>query len=456
MPIPSTGPIRFSSLRSEIKDTNTGSVRLSELYYGSSFLPKNRAVVSPMKDLPTNTTQTRSVSSYREVYKYSAHQITISSNVNNYNLRSNVGAGITIPMMVDVTISPNVIIGGGWFIDVRAFDSPNGTGTTNIESYKVGTRVYRSRAGGCPIGFKWVYVGTITEINRNFNTFRIQYDPQIYSPINLSDNNGINNRAHIYDNVRILNPLNRDLYVKLSTDVLGNNQLFVKDAYPSPAFEIKNFPDYSSIFIDNKGTIIGRGGVGGRGGLNLASIGDGEAGENGGIGIRVMGSVNNVSSDTTISCGISTNTQSIFAGGGGGSGGGADSDAGNIVPIDGAGGGGGGGAGVPPGLGNAGGYMCLFTNGYPGLAGNDGTIVKIGNGTTYNYGTGGSGGASTNNVGGRGGSLNGTGTTGFNLFAGPTSFNQGEEGKAGLAIEGRVTFTNFTIPNVAISPSIRI
>lgn len=424
MPIPNTGPISFSQLRSELKNTNTGPVALSELYYGSTYLSSNRAVPTPMKNLPTTPRQTKRVSQYRGSYGYFGRTITIDSNINDFRLSTNlIGWDTIIPVMADITVLPNVTVGGGWSVDVQV--------TGDLTPYTINKPVYRSRYGRCSIALRWVLLGTVVERNIANSTLRINYDPQITRPINFQVDNGMNERVHVSDNLRD--------NTRLSTDASGNNRLTVVKAFPSPSFEAKNLPQNSVLYLDNRGSIIGRGGVGGRGGLNNVNA-DGESGENGGTAIRVMGLISDPNSDGNITFNLKSSNNNIFGGGGGGGGGGADvGDADTPIDVDGAGGGGGGGAGSNPGLGNAGGILCIF-----GQLIGTGTSSIGADGTISTGGTGGRGASSTNNYGGRGGNRNSAGTGGSNFIAG---FDEGFGGVAGRSIEGPVRFTADSVGN---------
>ena len=116
-------------------------------------------------------------------------------------------------------------------------------------------------------------------------------------------------------------------------------------------------PPGSTITIINNGTIIGKGGIGGRGGnwLYNQSGENGLLGEDGGSAIRLRGSAY-----------IDNTNGYIFGGGGGGGGGGSS----GIVSGMG-GGGGGGGAGSAPGTGGVGGvslWGAPLTPGDPGAS----------------------------------------------------------------------------------------
>lgn len=412
MPIPTTGSVSFSQLRSEIKNTSTGSVSFSELYYGSSFLPSNRAVLSPMKDLPIDTLQTRSVSQYRGVYRYYARTISINSVTNDFRLRNNLSGWNTIlPVMVDVTLTSSAIIYASFYVDVRL---------SSITGYNIGTIVYRYRTYGCYNG-GYFLVGTVTERNTTNNTIRIQYGTQITG-------GGAGNRVQLA------------LGQTITTTAGGSNPRVIEAIVPSPAFEVKDIPTTSSVFVENNGAIYGRGGVGGRG----ARIDDNaESGEPGGPSIRVMCNTSNVNTDSQITFTLLSNNASIYGGGGGGGGG---AYAYGNDPRYG-GGGGGGGAGFNSGLGNEGGEACngLSRNGFAGS-----------NGTLTTGGAGGAGGLSQgpqtgNNAGGSGGNLNTAGSTGVSGTTSP-----GTGGAAGYAIEGPVIFTNQTISNIIYSAVIRV
>ena len=148
----------------------------------------------------------------------------------------------------------------------------------------------------------------------------------------------------------------------------------ITGGYRTTAFTVGNFPNGSSVLINNNGLIIGGGGAGGVGGQGANNQGrQPAAGGNGGYGL-VKGSSR--SYDCTL-----VNTGTIAGGGGGGGGGSAGVQVSNVV---GSGGRGGDGAGIT-------GYSP--TQGQPGRPGGCTTAPPIAGGGTSCGGKGGDGGS---------------------------------------------------------------
>lgn len=93
MTLPS-GTITFSDLRSEYKNTNSGSISINELYYGGSYLQKNtctdtvKTYQGPgydlhFKDIPNSSQSLNNISNYRGKAYYYARQATAT--INGYN-----------------------------------------------------------------------------------------------------------------------------------------------------------------------------------------------------------------------------------------------------------------------------------------------------------------------------------------------------------------------------------
>ena len=170
----------------------------------------------------------------------------------------------------------------------------------------------------------------------------------------------------------------------------------------TPAFDTGSFPSGSTLQLTNNGTIAGKGGPGGAGGIVTGSAcASGSAGTAGGPAIQVRLA-------TTLA-----NNGAIWGGGGGGGGS-------NGFFRSGGGGGGGGGAGTAIGAGGVGGAAAFS----PGFAGSAGTATA--------GGTGGFGGApSSLNKGGDGGGPGSPGGAGTAI-----SCSGGAGGAAGSAVIG--------------------
>lgn len=194
----------------------------------------------------------------------------------------------------------------------------------------------------------------------------------------------------------------------------------------SPTLDFEGFAAGSTISINIRGVIHGRGGRGGRGAFagdvtSANLFGDGTDGTAGGTAIRLPSTAGN-----TISINIGASGR-VWGGGGGGGGGGASHNGdGTDVGVAGGGGGGGAGGGV-----SGDGGSIVHANGDPGV---DGSMGRLGEGGAGGVGadTGGTGNAG---AGGAGGDFGVVGTAG----AVETGFTydgaEGAGGAAGKAID---------------------
>lgn len=172
----------------------------------------------------------------------------------------------------------------------------------------------------------------------------------------------------------------------------------------------QDFPNGSTVRIINKGTIIGKGGVGGNGSGRLSSGYDGHD-----AGDAIQLSCNTI---------IDNTYGKIFAGGGGGGGGGS-TDVGYGGSV-GSGGGGGGGAGYGAAAGGSTTYPDPGVTGQPGQPG--GSVGGNGGAGGYNVSKGGPW-----HYAGNGGSGGGFGANGAN--GGGAQYPGGSGGAAGRAVD---------------------
>ncbi len=186
----------------------------------------------------------------------------------------------------------------------------------------------------------------------------------------------------------------------------------------SPALDVGEWPDGSTITIYLRGRVQGRGGDGGSGGHFGSGVNHaGEPGNDGGDAIYTRIPI-------TIDC--SSGTPEIWAGGGGGGGG--------AIGLNGfltGGGGGGGGGGSDPGNGGPGGNGESIYDGSPGSSG-----------TSEAGGAGGLEHPSTTDAG-FGGAGGGPALPGASGQNGDLGYNGGSGGQPGNAIDG-VSFITFT------------
>lgn len=206
-----------------------------------------------------------------------------------------------------------------------------------------------------------------------------------------------------------------DQVTPLQMSVTVNNGIVIgSTTTAAPAFDTgTGFPIGTTLALINNGTITGKGGTGGGGGIyNYGNGNDptGYPGESGGVAFRAQLSI------------VVSNNGTIQGGGGGGGGGG-------LMAGEGWGSGGGGGAGHTPGQGT----IVQGNAEYWSGAGSPGTLTTGGAGSTVNYfsGYGGSPGPAQF-PGGAGGNPGNAGAAGANGKPG---------GAAGIAVQGNSNVT---------------
>lgn len=210
------------------------------------------------------------------------------------------------------------------------------------------------------------------------------------------------------------------------------------------AFDTGDWPAGVTLYLENLGTIAGKGGTGGRGGDTFFTGGapdyNGHPGIDGELALKVQFAINIYNFGGT----------GIYAGGGGGGGGGSAIVAqGGVVPVAAWAGGGGGGGGAGrvsnKGLAHTGTPVAGFTH----IVGDDGT-----DGVPLSLGTGGTGGIGTFGLasavagaGGDGGDNAAIGSPGIaGMIINPGTYTVavgagGAAGLAGAAIEGVASIT---------------
>lgn len=226
--------------------------------------------------------------------------------------------------------------------------------------------------------------------------------------------------------VRLFERLGSPAGVVTANIIVEAGKILAASVRRSFGLDLRGFASGSTINVENRGLITGKGGRGGKG---STITGDGE-GQQSGLGEAGGAAIIGPGSGITVN--ITNVSGRIWGGGGGGGGGGSTSS--NGLDRFGKGGGGGGGAG-----GGTFGIQDGRTNGNESGAANragDGEEGSVGlNGT---FGAGGAGaqrGSATGGAGGAGGDFGAAGSAGVDPAASTHTAGAGTGGAAGNAID---------------------